>query len=117
VSEEEMEKREQEFYLWLTNPEDYLHGDTASVYVSDHEGMTSSGWLLLKKPRIVVEYELPSVDEVRGKSIEHLKEMIEKVDAEAHRVKSGLEGKIANLLAIGYDEPKAVSTIDDDFPV
>jgi hypothetical protein len=90
-------------FIWLTNPEDYVHGDAATVWISDHSGMESSGWVLVEKRELVCSFSLPSKDEVLGKSVEQLKDMIAKIDAAAHTKKMELQQKINTLLAIGHD--------------
>lgn len=85
---------------WLVNPEDYVAGDPPEYYLTEVLGMERQGWLLLSKHTAKVEIAECPVDVARAKSIEALREMVRKIDAEAERAKTQLFTKINNLLAI-----------------
>jgi hypothetical protein len=89
--------------VYLTNPEGYVHGDPANVYISDNSEMENHGWVRLAAPDVILSHPLPSRDEMRGKTVAQIRDQIKQIDAAAMKAKTELEGKIQNLLAIGHD--------------
>ena len=110
-----------QLFVYLINPEDYVFGEEPHTYVTDTSGMEKQGWVQLFCEDVSITHELPSREEMRGKTVEQIRDQIKQIDATAQRAKTELEGKIQNLLAIGHEEPQklwktATPNLDDDIP-
>lgn len=96
----------QKILVWLTNAEDILRYEgyspsftTCTEQQADY--YNRQGYIQLAE--VEVEVTIPSLETLRTKTIEGLREQIAKTRADAHVQEKDLEQRINDLLLIGHD--------------